>query len=118
MEDKVKKFIKNKNNHVFAIILILGIVMMLVSGGGDKKEGEFASEEKRLENILNNIDGVGKTNVYITFDEEKGLNSTKEAVSAVILVNEDNSYVKKMVSEVTSNVLEIPIHKVMIVKNK
>ena len=115
MEDKIKKIIKNKHNRIFIVILILGIVMM-TAGGGDKKKNNISSEEKRLEEILNSIKDIGKTSVYITFEEVERLNSTKEAVSAVVIVDDDNSYVRKMVSEVTANVLEIPIHKVMIVK--
>jgi len=116
MEDKIKKIIKNKNNYIFFVILILGIMMMTASGGGKKISTD--SEEKRLEKILNNISDIGKTSVYITYDKDERLKNIKKAASAVVIVDEDNSYVRKMVSEVTSNVLEIPIHKVMIVKKE
>jgi len=119
MADKIKVFMKNKNNRIFAVILILGIMLMLIPGGDDKSENNNTLEENRIEKILKSAKDVGDVEVYISYDEEKGFSSSdKTAVSAVVVVEKYNSYVSRTVAEVVSNITGIPVHKVMILEKQ
>lgn len=77
MERKeITKFLKFENNkYVFAIILI-GVIFMMFGLGGDKEEKKtkptmtqniMTDDEKRLESILSDIQGVGSVEVMITY---------------------------------------------------
>lgn len=72
-KDKLIKLLKNKNNLIICLILIIGIVLMAV-GGKDKPEDinskaevQDLTEEERLEQILSQIDGAGEVSVMITY---------------------------------------------------
>lgn len=62
-------FIKNKNNVILFIILIIGIAFMLFPVG--EKEMEIKptqlSEQDKLTQIISGIKGAGKTDVMITY---------------------------------------------------
>lgn len=75
-KEALMKILKNKNNRVICIILIIGVVLMAIAGTGKNtsvkdEDKEYISnscdEEKRLENILSQIDGVGDVSVMITY---------------------------------------------------
>lgn len=71
-KDVIGKILKNKNNQIICIILIIGVVFMLISGGGGEKDNVSKTtaaidEEKRLEEILSQIDGAGEVSVMITY---------------------------------------------------
>ena len=71
-KDIFTKILKNKNNQIICIILIIGVVFMLFSGGGKEKEQSVKAvatidEEERLEEILSHIDGAGQVSVMITY---------------------------------------------------
>lgn len=71
-KETIGKFLKNKNNQIICIILIIGVVFMLISGGiGEKdKVSEVTAtidEEERLEEILSDIEGAGEVSVMITY---------------------------------------------------
>lgn len=71
-KDIFEKILKNKNNRIICIILIIGVVLMLISGGGREKskvsETKTAyDEEERLAKILSDIDGAGEVSVMITY---------------------------------------------------
>lgn len=76
-EDLLKIF-KNKNNRLICIILIIGVVLMTVTGVDKNKNKKtdvqpveavtnVEDEEKRLEDILSQIDGAGEVSVMITY---------------------------------------------------
>lgn len=95
---------KIENLVVFIIILIITVIFINTIWNGDKKEKEninnntdkvlaqveVANEnvadsnelEKRLENILQNIEGVGKVKVLLTYSESS---------QTVAMYNEDNT---------------------------
>lgn len=72
-KDKLIKLLKNKNNLIICLILIIGIVLMVVGGKDNKEENiettktEVVTDERRLEDILSQIDGVGEVSVMITY---------------------------------------------------
>lgn len=118
MTDKILKIIKNKNNHVFAVILILGIILMFAAGSGESGDKKGASEEKRMEELLGNTEGVGKTKVYINYKTDNNVNGKKYISSVVILAENDNPYVKRIVSETLSTALDVPAHRIKVLKRK
>ena len=71
-KEEFVKIFKNKNNRLICLILIIGVVFMLFSGGGKEKEQSVKAvatidEEERLEEILSHIDGAGQVSVMITY---------------------------------------------------
>ena len=74
----LKKLLKNRNNRIVFVISIIGIVLILFSGmatDGDKTttnlKGEETREEERLIEILQKIDGAGRVDVMITYEEKE-----------------------------------------------
>ena len=70
-EDLLKIF-KNKNNRLICLILIIGVVLMAVASVDKNKKADVQptaveDEEKRLANILSQIDGAGEVSVMITY---------------------------------------------------
>ena len=72
-EDLLKIF-KNKNNRLICLILIIGVVLMAVASVDKKADvhptaavTSVEDEEKRLANILSQIDGAGEVSVMITY---------------------------------------------------
>ena len=70
-EDLLKIF-KNKNNRLICLILIIGVVLMAVASVDKNKKADVQptaavtsveDEEKRLANILSQIDGVGEVSI-------------------------------------------------------
>ena len=72
-----KKLLKNRNNRLVFVISIIGIVIILLSGvssEGDKittGRGEETGEEQRLVEILQKIEGAGRVDVMITYEEKE-----------------------------------------------
>ncbi len=70
-----KKFIEGRNKWIIFVISIIGAVLMVTSGGGEEKTkadgtAEYVYEEleKKLENILSDIEGAGAVSVMISYD--------------------------------------------------
>ena len=68
--DILKKYVNNKSLY---IIIIIGIVFMLFSGGEEtqkdniKQNYDAYTDEARLKEILSKIDGVGNVHVMVTY---------------------------------------------------
>ena len=84
LRKKIEEFFKGNGNNkkktenlvFFLIILIVTVVAINIIWKDDKKEENTVSNsytedtlEKRLENILSNISGVGNVDVLITYNE-------------------------------------------------
>ena len=76
---EIKNAVKNLNlrhNGILFVIILIGVVLMLFPGGGDKKEADSSvipegfktDDEARLEEILSEIKGVGEVSVMITYE--------------------------------------------------
>lgn len=100
-KDKLIKLLKNKNNLIICLILIIGIVLMVVGGKDNKEENiettktEVVTDEKRLEDILSQIDGVGEVSVMITYysSSEKDLAYETKTSSRNLEESEDKKAV-------------------------
>ncbi len=77
---KLYEFLKNKNNGILYVILIIGVVIMLCGTIDDGKPNTQASQpqtdtaaddEKRLCEILSDIKGAGEVSVMITYYESE-----------------------------------------------
>lgn len=77
-KEEFLKIIKNKNNRLICIILIIGVVFMVAAGESKSRKGDSADmpsaetvyqqdEEARLAGILSRIDGAGEVSVMITY---------------------------------------------------
>lgn len=74
-KEEIIKIFKNKNNRLICLILIIGVVLMVAAGGYDRKKEAVSTaneiavedEEKRLADILSQIDGAGEVSVMITY---------------------------------------------------
>ncbi len=74
-KEEIIKIFKNKNNRLICLIFIIGVVLMVAAGGHMNKkappvnvtEVSAADEEKRLADILSQIDGAGDVSVMITY---------------------------------------------------
>lgn len=70
---ELKKILQNRNNRLMLVILIIGVVIIMFSGGTKKTESdgfdlnEFSGGEERLSEILSQIDGVGNVSVMISY---------------------------------------------------
>lgn len=112
-------FGKLKRND-YLIIALLGVLLLLVAiptSSKPNKESvsynnvDTSSDEARLKNTLEQIEGVGRTAVMITRDRE-------DKVQGVLIVTEgaNNPQIKERISEATSALFGIDLHKIIIVK--
>ncbi len=127
------------NNKIFAYILIIFVagVLMLVLCGDEKNTALNAKEamvsnystedELRIENVLSQIEGVGKIKVLINYNEktsssflfEKSEDETDSKNYTGVIVSAegaDNSIVSNIIKESISTFLGIPLHKIVVYK--
>ena len=121
------KGIKNIKPVYLVAALVLGVFIVVLSNFGQKKEPEVkeneareflpdaANTEKRLEEIINSIDGVSEATVFITYEnsglknvttiteekaEEKGQDKSKSYKTSVV-TQKDGSGERPFVREET-----------------
>ena len=132
---------KKKNLPIFISILAIGIIVMLFPKKSSNKIVDLTKQndnviavskreyENELKVILSKVKGVGKVDVLIVyknsanFKNDNLLNSNKQTqengiISGVIIVCEgaDNASVKSELMNIVSNVLDIKLHKVCVLK--
>ena len=104
--DFMRKFLENPKSKQYLIVFFLcGVLLMFVPVKNSENSAEQKSEsvisiereEKRMENFLSNIEGVGKCNVLFSASEEQELiasesDKAKEYIS--ISNNQEISYLK------------------------
>ncbi len=70
-KEDLLKFLKNKNNRLILIILIIGVAIMLSQSWQSKPQtvetADVRREEEKLGEILSEIDGAGKVSVMVTY---------------------------------------------------
>ena len=114
--DNILKILKNKNNQLLLIILIIGMILIFASGEKKTETKNDNSEEQRLEEILSDIEGVGRVSVMITYRENvKSGRVEKEAKGVVITADGAREVtVKTEISNAASAALDLPLHKVCV----
>lgn len=69
-KDFLGRLLKNTNNRILYVILIIGIVLMLFTQYRPKepqKEEVRTSEQEELSRIISGIDGAGRAQVMVTY---------------------------------------------------
>ena len=151
INDFLSKYVNNKSLY---IIIIIGIVFMLLPiSASEKNENsklqkyDEYSDEARLSQILQKVNGAGKVSVMITyfgttgydleFEEKKSETSSENSVvmegsspfiksqfypevKGVIIVSEGagNSEVKKALTDAASAVLGVSSHRICVLEGK
>lgn len=121
MENKFLKFFPKKNQLV--LILLVGILMVIIaiptkSGiqsksnvGLELEETNLTNVEARLETMLEKMQGVGKTDVMITFKDD-------EKVEGVLVIAEGakNAVIVRNITEVVQALFEVDSHKIKVIE--
>lgn len=122
---ELNKIIKNKNNQLFFIILIIGVVLIFLSGFTDSNKKteslKTISEEERLEQILSDIKGAGHVSVMVTYYEssKENNNEIQRAKGAVITADgSSDPSIKAAISAAVCAALDLPAHKVCVYVKK
>lgn len=87
----------------------------------EESNGTKTELEKRLEEVLANVEGVGKVKVMLMTDAGQGLYSTGSGeVTGVLIVAEgaDNSVTIQKIQEAVMALFQIDAHKIRIMKMK
>ena len=120
-----KNFFKNKNNRLFSVILIIGVILIFISGTNDNDKDTDSkkafSEEERLEEILSDIQGTGRVSVMITYYETKeGLYSEKNKAKGAVITADGcrDPSIKSALSAAACAALDLPAHKVCVYLKK
>jgi stage III sporulation protein AG len=134
----MKKSTKKFQTVLFGSLLVLVIISMnsgILGIGGDKGQIEETSKEYAdLEEALMSIEGVGEVKLYLhsNNNEEKSplsdyfsLSTTQEdikknSIEGVLVVAEgaDNPGIKIELKKVLSTVLQLPEHRIVIMKKR
>ena len=104
---------KWSKNHLL-IFLLIGILLMVIAiptGENQIRDEENTELEKRLEAILEGMEGVGNVNVMITLQED-------DAVEGVAIVAEggDNAVTVRNITEVVQALFHVDSHKIKVIK--
>ena len=74
---ELKKLLKNRNNRIMLLILIIGIIILMLSAvfeNSDSRDNsdksEHIGEEARLSEILSEIRGAGEVSVMISYERD------------------------------------------------
>lgn len=122
MEGKLVKWLPKKNQWI--ILLLIGILLIVIAiptKDGTKQESLFQVQdtdtssteiEKRLENMLSQMKGVGDVHVMITYQEKE--------VEGIVVVAEGggNSVVIRNITEVVQALFDVNSHKIRVIEQK
>ena len=109
-----KIFLGKWNKNHLLVFLLIGILLMVIAiptGENQIRDEENTELEKRLEAILEGMEGVGNVNVMITLQED-------DAVEGVAIVAEggDNAVTVRNITEVVQALFHVDSHKIKVVK--
>ena len=109
-----KIFLGKWNKNHFLVFLLIGILLMVIAiptGENQIRDEENTELEKRLEAILEGMEGVGNVNVMITLQED-------DAVEGVAIVAEggDNAVTVRNITEVVQALFHVDSHKIKVIK--
>ena len=109
-----KIFLGKWNKNHLLVFLLIGILLMVIAiptGENQIRDEENTELEKRLEAILEGMEGVGNVNVMITLQED-------DAVEGVAIVAEggDDAVTVRNITEVVQALFHVDSHKIKVIK--
>ena len=109
-----KIFLGKWNKNHLLVFLLIGILLMVIAiptGENQIRDEENTELEKRLEAILEGMEGVGNVNVMITLQED-------DAVEGVAIVAEggDDAVTVRHITEVVQALFHVDSHKIKVIK--
>ena len=125
MKNLLDKKLKKTDYIVIVLIGILILIIAVPSGSKISTSQKYdsnsnTSDEKRLMDVLENMEGVGKTNVMITTTGEQDgvFTDKKEKVEGVVVVAQGagNATIDKNILDVVMALFDVEVHKIKIVK--
>lgn len=123
MESKFEKFLPKKSQ--WLVILLVGVLLVVIAIPTNKKsdQGTFdvydetemsaTDMEKRLENLLGQMQGVGEVHAMITYQED-------ELVEGIVVIAEGggNAVVVRNITEVVQALFAVDSHKIKVIEKK
>ena len=114
-EQPIWKSLQGKLNKTHLLIfLLVGILLLVISIPTEEKQikaDENTELEKRLEAILERMNGVGEAQVMITLKEDDSVEGI-----AVVAQGGDNAVIVCNITEVVQALFDVDSHKIKIVK--
>ena len=109
-----KIFLGKWNKNHLLVFLLIGILLMVIAiptGENQIRDEENTELEKRLEAILEGMEGVGNVNVMITLQED-------DAVEGVAIVAEggDNAVTVRNITDLVQSLFHVDSHKIKVIK--
>lgn len=104
---------KLNKNHLL-ILLLIGILLVVIAIPTDNGQIqlEYGTDlEKRLENILKDMEGVGNVKVMITLKEDESVEGV-----AVIAEGGNNAVIVRNITEVVQALFDVDSHKIKVIK--
>lgn len=122
MESKFVKWLPKKNQ--WLIVLLAGILLVVIAIPTEKKsqnqveikknteESHSSEMEEKLENILSNMQNVGKVQVMITYKDSG-------QVEGIVVLAEGakNAVVVKNITEVVQALFDVDAHKIKVIRS-
>jgi len=95
------------------VIIVVSAILLMSLYKSDGEDGDISD----FEYILSKIDGAGKTNAYITYEDN---NNSKSDVKGIIIVSEgaDNIKVRLKLQEAAAAAFAVPLDSVKIYEMK
>ncbi len=120
-----KKLSENKKNQ-WLILLLVGILLVVIAlptsssteadtslGDTDETDVNATEMEKRLENILGQMQGVGEVHVMITYQDETQIEGV-----VVVAQNGGNAVIVQKITEVIRALFDVDAHKIKVIASK
>ena len=115
------KYVKNKKETVWIILILLLAVIFIVSGSGENNSDEAGDDsyETRVADICRSIDGVGASRVLIYYSEPSSRYGEKKVEGIVVVCEGAGSLdVRRRLTEALSSFFGIGSNRVIIEKMK
>jgi len=121
LETKLKKFIPKKNQ--WMLILLVGILLVVIAiptnkssilysdSSYEKTQVQADNLEKRLKNLLEQIEGVGEVHIMITYAED-----TKVDGIVILADGGGNAVVARKISDVVQALFTVDSHKIKVIE--
>lgn len=115
-----KKLLENKKNQ-WLILLLVGILLVVIAiptstdtdVEHETSDWNTSEMEKRLEDILSQMQGVGEVHVMITYKDE-----TQVEGVVVVAENAGNSVIVQRITEVVGALFNVNAHKIKVIVSK